>query len=365
MKAKELINALELYAPLGYQEEYDNSGLNVGNPEQEITGVLCTIDITLQVLEEALAKNANMIVSHHPLIFRGIKSLTGKNFIDEIIIKAIKNDLVLYAVHTNIDNVFNGVNSKICQKLELNNCSVLAPLSDKLLKLVTYVPVSHANKVREAIFSAGAGFIGNYDCCSFNSEGTGTFRANEQARPFVGKTGELHQENETRIETVLPSSIVKMVIDAMLLAHPYEEVAYDLYPLKNKFSSAGAGMIGDLIEPIKLAELLHQLKNKFNAKGIKFCGDEDKPIKRIAVCGGSGSFLIRDAKQRNADAFITGDIKYHEFFESDNSLSIIDIGHFESEQFTKEIFYEVLIKNFPKFAVHLSETNSNPIKYYS
>lgn len=364
MKIQEIINILESFAPKGYQESYDNSGLSVGNPATEATGALCTIDITHEVIEEAISKNANLIISHHPLIFQGIKSLTGKNMVEEIVIRAIKNDIAIYSGHTNFDNIEKGVNKKICEVIGLNNCQILAPLKENLIKLVTFVPTDHAEQVRNAIFEAGAGKIGNYDSCSFNIEGKGTFRGGNDTNPYVGEKGKLHIEPEIRIETILPSLIQKQVIGAMIKAHPYEEVAYDIYPLANEYNLAGAGMIGELNQPIQLESLLKLLQERFNARGIRYAGDKTTNISKVAVCGGSGSFLIHNARQQKADVFITGDMKYHQFFEADENLTIIDIGHFESEQFTKDIFYEVLTKKIPKFAVHLSEVKTNPVKYY-
>ncbi len=364
MKIKEFIQALEFFAPKEIQENYDNSGLSVGDPENEASGILCTIDVTQNVLDEAIAKNANLIVSHHPLIFHGIKSLTGKNYVEEIVIKAIKNDISIYSGHTNFDNIKMGVNHKICDVIGLTNCKILAPLKNNLVKLVTFVPEEHAEKVRNAIFNSGAGNIGNYDSCSFNIQGNGSFRGNENTNPFVGERGKLHFENEIRIETIVPSYLKNKAIKALLSSHPYEEVAYDIYPLDNTNPLVGAGMIGDLEKPVNLDFLLKMLKQKFHAQGIRYAGEKKDDISRIAVCGGSGSFLIHQAIQQHADVFITGDIKYHQFFDSSKKLTIIDIGHFESEQFTKDIFYEILTKKFPNFAVYLSKVKTNPVKYY-
>lgn len=365
MKVKDIVQIFESFAPKGYQEEYDNSGLSVGSPNMEVSGILCCIDITMDVLDEAIGKNANLIVSHHPLIFKGLKSITGKSYIEEIIIKAIKNDIAFYSGHTNFDNIENGVNKKIADIIGLTDCQILAPLQKSLLKLVTFVPVENADKVREALFVAGAGTIGNYDSCSYNIEGTGSFRGGEGTNPFVGKKGEIHFENELRIEVILPTILKSKIVKALLKVHPYEEVAYDLYPLENEFQQAGAGMIGNLSSPLTLEQLLNLLKKKFDAKGIRYAGNKTENISRVALCGGSGSFLISKAIQQNADVFITGDIKYHQFFDASNRFNIIDIGHFESEQYTKDIFYELLKKKIPKFAVHLSEVKTNPVKYYS
>jgi dinuclear metal center YbgI/SA1388 family protein len=365
MKAFEIIKIIEENFPLAYQESYDNAGLCIGDTIAEISGILCCIDVTEEVLDEAILKQLNMVISHHPVIFQGLKSITSRTLTERIILKAIKNNILLYSAHTNADNAIQGVNKKICDKIGLVDCKILAPAPDKLVKFVIFVPQAQAEKIRSAIFEAGAGVIGNYDCCSFNVNGNGTFRGNELTNQFVGDKNELHSEPETRIETILPSYLSKKVVSAAIKAHPYEEVAYDLYALKNNFANVGSGMIGEFSSEITLEELLFSLKNTFNAKGIRYSGVDLKPVKKIAVCGGSGSFLINEAKRQNADVFITGDIKYHQFFDADKSLSIIDMGHYESEQFTKEIFYELLIKNLSKFAVHLSEINSNPIKYFS
>lgn len=365
MKIGEVLSVLNKFFPLALQEGYDNSGLSVGDTSQEATGVLCTLDVNDEVLNEAIRLKANLIVSHHPVIFSGLKSLTGKNKVEKIVIKAIQNNIALYAGHTNFDNVNNGVNQVICQKIGLQNSTILSPLKEKLEKLVTFVPIEHADKVREAIFKAGAGVIGKYDSCSYNLNGVGTFRGDEETSPYVGEKGKIHKEPETRIETILPTWLQSKVVNALIKAHPYEEVAYDLYSLNNSFDTVGAGMIGELEAAMPANTLFQLLKRQFNAEGIRYSGDETKKIKRIAVCGGSGSFLINDAIRQKADAFITGDVKYHQFFDNTNNLLIIDIGHFESEQFTKELFYEVLTENFPKFAVHLSEVKTNPIKYFS
>ncbi len=365
MKVKDIVQIFESFAPKGYQEDYDNSGLSVGDPNMEVSGILCCIDITMDVLDEAVSKKANLIVSHHPLIFRGLKSITGQNYIEEIIIKAIKNDIAFYSGHTNFDNIENGVNKKIADILGLKDCCILDPLKNSLVKLATFVPVEHVEKVRQALFEAGAGTIGKYDNCSYVTEGIGSFRGGEESNPFVGNKGEIHYEKEVRIETILPSILKSKVIKALLQTHPYEEVAYDIYPLENEFHQAGAGMIGLLPEPVSLKQILEILKNKFNAQGIRYAGQKTDNISKIALCGGSGSFLIPKALQHKADVFITGDIKYHQFFDAGKDLIIIDIGHFESEQFTKDIFYEVLKKKIPKFAVHLSEVKTNPVKYYS
>lgn len=364
MKIYDIIKALEELAPLDLQESYDNAGLTVGDKNTEATGVICTIDVTEEVLNEATQLGANLIVSHHPVIFNALKSLTGKTYNERIVIKAIKNDIALYASHTNIDNAPGGVNSMICDKLALSHCKILNPLEGKLIKLVAFIPEKFADKVRTALFEAGAGNIGNYSSCSYNSSGTGTFKGNSDSNPFVGEKGELHSEKEIRIETIVPNHLLSKVVSCMLKSHPYEEVAYDLYPLNNKFMQAGSGMIGEFEKAISKKEFFDLLKTTFNLPFIKYSGNHKKQFKKIALCGGSGSFLIKKAIQSNADAFITGDIKYHQFFDAEDKITICDIGHYESEQFTKDIFYSFLTKKFSKFAVHLSRSITNPIKYY-
>ncbi|MFO7656391.1 MAG: Nif3-like dinuclear metal center hexameric protein [Bacteroidales bacterium] len=363
MKLKEIITVLETYAPLAYQETYDNSGLLVGDREAEVKSALLTIDVTEAVVDEALDTGTNLIIAHHPLIFTGIKRLTGNGYTERTIIKAIKNNISIYAAHTNFDNIKDGVNNAICNKLGLVNRKVLHLLKGNLKKLVTFIPVAHAERVMHAVFEAGAGAIGEYDQCSFNLNGTGTFRGSENTNPFAGEKGKLSFENETRFETIFPAVIQSKVIKALIEAHPYEEVAYDIYQLDNFFEKAGSGMIGETPEPVRGIEFLKNVKQIFGAGIVRHTAVVSEKISRVAVCGGSGSFLIERAINAGADIFITGEIKYHEFFNADNKIILADIGHFESEQFTKDIFYELLMKNFPNFAVRLSKVNTNPINY--
>ncbi len=363
-KLKEITRFLENLAPLSLQESYDNAGLLTGNLDAEITSVVVTLDATEAVIDEAVRKKAQLVVAHHPIIFSGLKKITGKNYVERTIIKAIKNDIAIYAAHTNLDSVTGGVNSKICEKLQLKNCTVLQPAQGQLKKLITYIPHSFTQKVREAIFAAGAGNIGNYDSCGFTSEGEGTFRGNKSSTPFVGEKGEIHTEKETRFETVFPAYLQSRVVDALLNSHPYEEVAYDIYSLDNNFNTSGMGMVGILPESKSEKEFLVQLKQIFNTGVIKHTALTGGKVKKVAVCGGAGSFLLKRAIAAGADFFVSGDFKYHEFFDAENKIVIADVGHFESEQFTKELFYELLTKKFPKFAVHLSEANTNPVFYF-
>jgi dinuclear metal center YbgI/SA1388 family protein len=364
MKLSVLIKAFEELAPVAYQESYDSTGLIAGDPEDEIRLALLTVDITEEVLEEAVSCKANLIISHHPLLFSPLKSITGKTRAERILIKAIRKRVALYCVHTNLDNIYAGVNLSLAGKLGIKDPRILAPVSGELRKLVTFVPADHAEVVRKALFSAGAGHIGKYDQCSFNLEGSGSFRGLEGTRPFVGKKGKLHFEKEVRIETVFPKAKESEVITSLLTAHPYEEVAYDIYPLDNTFPMLGAGMIGKLDKPPSKAGFLARVKTRLGCSALRYSGRITGRIKTVACCGGSGSFLISGAIAAGADAFVTGDIKYHQFLDSENDILLVDAGHFETEQCTKEIFYEFLTKKFPTFAIRFSDCITNPIKYF-
>lgn len=360
----EIAGYLERFAPPALQESYDNAGLLLGSPAQQVNAVLVTLDVTEAVVEEAIRLNAGLIVAHHPLIFSGLRRITGSNPVERIVEQAIRNNIAVYAAHTNLDSVSGGVNFKMAEKLGLGNCRILQPAAGMLRKLVTFAPVAEAEKVRLAIFEAGAGHIGNYDQCSFNVEGNGTFRGGEAANPFVGQKGKLHTEPEVRIETIFPKYLEKQLIRALLEAHPYEEVAWDIYPLENRFDQAGAGVVGTLPRPVDENQFLTLLKEVFRCPVIRHTPLRGQPVQKIALCGGAGSFLLKDALSAGADFFVSGDFKYHQFFDADGKIVIADVGHFESEQFTKELFYELLTKKFSTFAVHLSEVNTNPVNYF-
>jgi len=363
MQIKEISRFIESVAPIAFQESYDNAGLIIGNSEDEVSGILITLDITEDVIDEAIRKNLNLIISHHPIIFSGIKKLNGRNYIERCVAMAIKNNIAIYAAHTNLDSVFGGVNSKIAEKLQLQNCRMLVPMQGMLKKLVTFVPAADTEKVRSALFEAGAGHIGNYDSCSYNLAGTGSFKGNENTNPYVGEKNKLHFEEEIRIETIFPGHIQQNVIHSLLKAHPYEEVAYDIYPLDNEYQLSGIGMIGELIEAMDELDFLKVIKETFHCQAIKYTPLLGRPIQKVAVCGGSGSSFLNKAIEQGADLFISSDFKYHQFFDAEKRIIIADIGHYESEQFTKEVFYELLTKKFPKFAVHLSEISTNPVSY--
>jgi len=358
------MSVIEAFAPLSLQESYDNCGLQTGNKDNEVTGVLITLDVNTEVVDEALKHNCNLIIAHHPLTLSGLKTFTGNSLAEQIIIQAIKNDLSIYSAHTNIDSVKNGVSGLLADKIGLNSQRVLSPLKQQLVKLVTFVPQAQAEIVRRAIFDAGAGHIGNYDCCSYNLNGTGTFRGNEKTNPFAGSPGELHSEPEVRIETILPVFIQQQVIKALITSHPYEEPAYDLYPLNNQWNNTGLGIIGELPTAMRPDIFLNHLKNATQTECIRHTKPLKKEIKVVALCGGSGSSLTSEAIASGADVYITGDFKYHQFFDAQGKIMIADIGHYESEQFIKGLFLELLTKKFPNFAIRLSKVNSNPIKYY-
>lgn len=364
MRISEITSYLESLAPLASQESYDNCGLLTGSPDMEVSNALISLDCTEEIIDEAIAKKCNLVISHHPIVFKGLKKITGKTYVERVLLKAIRNDIALYAVHTNLDNYRYGVNDKIGRLLGIENRQVLSPSDTKLIKLAVFVPETHHENVLQALFSSGAGHIGNYDECSFSVSGMGTFRAGKGANPFVGTHGERHQEPEKRVEVIIQEHQLRKVVQNMISAHPYEEVAYDLYPLINVQTMEGAGMIGELNEPESELEFLKRLKKIFRCGVIRHSPLRGKSIQRIAWCGGSGAFLIGKARQARADLFISGDIKYHDFFDAENQLIIADIGHFESEQFTIDLLAEILQEKFPTFAPCLTEINTNPVKYF-
>ncbi len=363
MRIKDISRYLEGLAPLSFQESYDNSGLLIGDREKEIKSALITLDVTSEVLQEAIGTGAGLIIAHHPLIFSGLKKLTGSSAVERIVLKAIKEDIAIYAAHTNMDAIPDGVNSYLCGKLHLKNIRVLRPVEQSLFKLVTFIPETHLEIVRKSLFSAGAGSIGKYDQCSFTQSGKGSFRGGKDTHPFVGEKRKLHFENEIRLETVFPAHLKQRIIQALINAHPYEEVAYDIYPLANKYKMAGMGLIGELKNTIEEKELLKKIKSILGSQVIKHTAFLGKRVKIVAVCGGSGSFLLNDAIKQQADIFISGDFKYHEFFNAENKILIADAGHYETEHHVKDVFYELLKEKFPTFAFRISEVNTNPVKF--
>lgn len=363
IKIKEIVDLLQQLAPLPYQESYDNSGLQTGNPEDEVKGVLVTLDCTPAVVEEAISQDCNVIVAHHPVIFQPLKQLTGRSEVERVIIQAIRHQIAIYACHTNLDNVLPGVNAKIGEKLGLTQTKILAPKSGNLIKLVTFAPVADASPVLRALYEAGAGQIGDYKNCSFQVAGTGSFMPTEKTNPHIGAANKQEEVAETRMEVIFPDYLKPKILHALFSTHPYEEVAYDLYRLENTNQEVGAGLIGSLPEPLLAPEFISYLKSKMQLPVVRHTDLQNKTIQKVAVCGGAGSFLIRDALRQRADAFVTADLKYHEFFAAENQMLLADIGHFESEVFTKEIFYDNIRKKFPNFAVLKSIVNTNPVRY--
>ncbi len=363
MRIKEIIHTIESLAPLPLQEEYDNSGVQVGDINIEANGALLCIDITENVVDEAIALGCNLIISHHPLMFKSVKSITGKNYIERCIAKALKNDIVIYSAHTNLDNAVGGVNYRLAEMLGLQEVRILSPKKRSLLKLVTFVPEAQAEYVRTALFNAGAGNIGNYDSCSYNLVGEGTFRGGENTNPFVGKIGELQYEKEVRIETILPIYKQSDVLRALLAVHPYEEPAYDFYPIANLWDQAGSGIVGVLPEPLAEQEFLYLLKDVFQLNNIMHTKMHNREIRDVAICGGSGAFLLSEAVAYGADAFVTGEAKYNDFYDVEDKLLFAVVGHYESEICTKDIFFDVISKKYTNFALYKSSFDSNPVKY--
>jgi len=364
MKISEIIALLESLAPPALQENYDNAGLLTGDAGWKCTGVLCTLDATEEVINEAIQKGCNLVVAHHPIIFGGLKKITGRNYVEKTIITAIKNDIAIYAIHTNLDNVITGVNGMMADKLGLVNRKILSPKEATLKKLYTFVPVEQVEQVRAALFEAGGGDIGNYNECSFGVEGTGTFKGGEGTNPFVGRPGERHYEKEQKIEVIFPAYLQAPLVRALRTAHPYEEVAYDIVNLANTHPGIGSGLVGELPHPAPETTFLMQVKQAFGLTVIRHTALQGRPVKKVAICGGAGSFLVSKALAAGADIYITGDMKYHEFFDANGRLIIADIGHFESEQFTIDLLAGVLQEKFPTFAVLKTALKTNPVHYF-
>ena len=364
MIVQDVINHLEDLAPLAYAEDFDNVGLLVGDKTQEITGILVTLDTLETVVDEAIQENCNLIVSFHPIIFKGLKKLTGKNYVERVVMKAIKHDIAIFSIHTALDNALQGVNDMICNQLGLINKRILIPQSETIKKLTTYVPKKEAEQLRTALFKAGAGHIGNYSDCSFNVEGYGTYKGNENSNPTLGTKGETHTENETKITVTYAKHLETQILSTLFKSHSYEEVAYEVTTIENKNQNIGMGMIGEFEKSMDEASFLNHLKTKMNTGCIRHTIFLNKKIKKVAVLGGSGSFAINGAKANGADAFVTADLKYHDFFTAENNILLADIGHYESEQFTKNLLVAYLTKKITNFAIILSKTNTNPVKYF-
>ena len=363
MIIKDITDYLEELAPLDYAEDFDNVGLLIGNYSDSVTGVLVTLDTLEKTVEEAITKKCNLIVSFHPIIFGGIKKLNGNSYVERVVLKAIQNDIAIYATHTALDNSKNGVSAKISEVLGLKNNKILLPKKGILKKLTTFVPIENAEKLRNALFNAGAGNIGNYDRCSFNIDGEGTYRGNQNSNPTIGEKGENHTENETQISVIYESKNEAIILASLQKNHPYEEISYHLLTTENVHQNIGMGMIGDLPTEMEENEFLLFLKKRMKTACIRHSNLINKKIKKVAVLGGSGSFAISDAIKAGADAYVSADFKYHEFFKAENKVILADIGHYESEQFTKNLLVDYLTKKFSNFAIVLSEESTNPIYY--
>ncbi len=359
----EVVSYLDSYAPPAFQEDYDNSGLITGDASQPVKSVLVTLDCTEDVVHEAIALGANLIIAHHPIVFRGLKKITGKNYVERTIIKAIKHDIAIFAIHTNLDNVHMGVNRKIGERIGLTNLRILEPRKNTLAKLVTFIPKGNVDEVLAALHAAGAGNVGDYKNCSFIPEGTGSFTPTGKAHPHIGEKNVAEKVSEVRAEVLFPIHLEGKLLSALRSAHPYEEVAYYIHPLNNQNQEVGSGMIGELPEPEEPIEFLERLKTSMNTKCVRHTPVHQGKIRSVAVCGGSGSFLLPAAIRAGADVYVSADFKYHEFFDSDGRIVVADIGHYESEQFTKELISEILREKFRTFAINFSKTVTNPIRY--
>ena len=364
MLITEIVDFLETLAHPTLQEDYDNTGLLTGSKDWNCTGILISLDATEEVILEAKEKGCNLIIAHHPIIFSGLKRITGVSYVEKAIISSIKNDIAIYAIHTNLDNVLKGVNGKMAEKIGLINCRILKSKKSLIKKLFTFVPLAYTEAIRSAIFTAGAGEIGNYSECSFNATGTGTFKAGEGTKPLVGEQGKRHEEDEMKIEVIFPAWKENAIVSALKRAHPYEEVAYDIIQLDNEFQTVGSGIIGELETASSENAFLDLLKTTFNLQVVRHTSLLQKPIKKVAICGGAGSFLTKTAIAAGADIFVTADVKYHEFFDAENRLLLTDIGHWESEQFTSDLLADELSKKFPTFAVLKTGVKTNPVAYY-
>lgn len=363
MTVKDITKILEELAPLQHAEDFDNVGLLVGDYNMTVTGVLVTLDTLENVVDEAISKKCNMIVSFHPIIFSGLKKITGSNYVERVVLKAISNKIAIYSMHTALDNSMMGVNAKICEVLGLQNPKILIPKAGTIKKLTTYAPIESADKVKSALFHAGAGEIGKYSNCSFSTEGLGSFKAGEGTNPSLGNIGETHFEKEVQINMIFSFEKEKSVLKALFESHPYEEVAYEIFTLENTNQDIGMGMVGTVENEMDEMAFLELAKKRMNASVVRHSKLLGKKVKKVAVLGGSGAFAISAAKRAQADVFITSDLKYHQFYEAEGELVLADIGHFETEQFTKDQLVDYLIKKIPNFAISLSESITNPIKY--
>lgn len=365
----DIIAPIEAAAPRAWQENWDNAGWQVcpADPKTaECTGALLTLDITEAVVGEAAREGFNLIVSHHPLLFKGLKRITGSTPQERNVTEAIRHGIAIYSAHTNMDSAPGGVNFRLAEMLGLTNIEVLIPREGDLVKLVFYTPAAEADRVRQAVLEAGAGHIGNYDSCSYNNEGFGTFRAvSDACRPYVGSIGEMHREPEVRTETVVPRYLLSRVIDTLIKAHPYEEPAYDIIPLELPNRGAGLGCVGDLSEALPTAAFLQRIATTLNLPYLRHSEIATGTVRRVAVCGGSGAEFIPSAIAAGAQLYLTADLKYHDFQRGGETITLVDGGHFETEHQLMDVFYELISKKIPNFAVRRAATPSNAVSYFS
>ncbi|WP_185851127.1 Nif3-like dinuclear metal center hexameric protein [Blattabacterium cuenoti] len=361
---KHIAEKLEIFAPIEYAESYDKIGLIVGSYDQEVKKIMITLDLTEEVFSESMDKKCNLIISFHPILFKPIKSLIGNNYSERVLISALKNNISVYVIHTNLDVIWDGTHSYISKLLKLTKEEVLFPKEGSIKKLTTYVPYSYSEKVRNALFNAGAGNISNYSHCSYNVDGYGTFMGNDKTKPFLGKKGYFHMEKEMCINVIFPTHKLHSIKHALFNSHPYEEVSYEIYKIENINPYLGIGRIGLLEEEMNEYDFLHYLKRKMSLSCMRHSIFTGKNIKNVSIIAGSGSFGIEKSIEMKADVFISSDFKYHDFFKSNQQILIVDIGHYESEKSNKYLLKYFLDKKFIHIPIYESEIDTNPVKYF-
>lgn len=344
VKAEEVVALIEELAPPGLAEAWDNSGWQVGDPNQEVDRVMVALDIDEQVAGEAVEKGVQLIISHHPLIMKGLKSIRLDTAAGRLTGKLIRAGIGAYAAHTNLDSTRGGINDRLAQKLGLQDTRVLFVVEkEKYLKLVVFVPESHLQDVMGALRRQGAGWIGNYSDCTFQVKGTGTFRPGEGTDPYIGKQGELERVEEVRLETIVPAPIVDKVLKAVIDAHPYEEVAYDLYPLALEGPAKGLGRVGNLSSPVKFSQFVQLVRQALNLSNVRFGGEEGETVNRVAICSGSGADLWPAARAMGAQVLVTGDVKYHAARDMlAGGIKFVDAGHYGTEKIVVELLGDYL-----------------------
>lgn len=359
---KEIIQILEEWAKPHRAESWDNVGYMIGHPAAEVSGILLALDFTRDVLQEASALGANLVLTHHPVIFQPLKSLGSDNPLGLLLADAIRHNLTVYAAHTNLDVSEDGVSAAFAAALGLKNPRVLVSIRhEQLYKIVVFVPEEHADGVREALSKTGAGWIGNYSHCTFQAPGTGTFLPKPGAQPFIGIVGKLERVAEVRLETIVPADNLYRAVQAMLAAHPYEEPAYDIYPLANSYPALGYGQVGDVV-PCSLAAFAEMVKKVLSVSHVRVIGDLQKTINRVACLGGSGKDFIRDAAKAGADVYVTGDIGYHDAMQAlELGLALIDAGHYHTEWVILPVIKEKLTAQFAdRIPIYISQTQKCP-----